>query len=238
LILYVNGDSHSAGAEAVNSHAFANDDINYRHLGRAPHPDNLKSSYGYLLAQKLGMDFHCDAESAASNNRILRTTREYLNTNTSPDLIVIGWTTWEREEFSHDGVYYQINGAGIARDWPKEVVDYYKKWLDYVNLNSKSQYWHDTIYKFHKELLDKDIPHLFFSAFSTFRHDFIAPVEWNDCYLDPYVNNGCYYNWLQDRGFLPNNQNTFHHGADAHSAWAEHLYYYLTKTKSESIMVK
>jgi len=41
MILYVNGDSHTAGAEAVNSHAFADDDPAYKHLGRLPHPDNL-----------------------------------------------------------------------------------------------------------------------------------------------------------------------------------------------------
>ena len=44
MILYVNGDSHTAGAEAVNPYAFAEDDPNLTHLGRLPHPDNLAVS--------------------------------------------------------------------------------------------------------------------------------------------------------------------------------------------------
>ena len=45
MILYVNGDSHTAGAEAVNSHAFAEDDPALYHLGRLPHPENLEVSW-------------------------------------------------------------------------------------------------------------------------------------------------------------------------------------------------
>ena len=41
MILYVNGDSHTAAAEAVNAHAFAEDDPNLGYLHRLPHPDNL-----------------------------------------------------------------------------------------------------------------------------------------------------------------------------------------------------
>ena len=40
MILYVNGDSHAAAAEAVNPHAWAMDDGLFYGLGRMPHPDN------------------------------------------------------------------------------------------------------------------------------------------------------------------------------------------------------
>ena len=69
MILYVNGDSHTAGAEAVNPHAFAEDDGKLFYLGRAPHPDNLAVSWGKLLSLSLSSSFHCDAESASSNAR-------------------------------------------------------------------------------------------------------------------------------------------------------------------------
>jgi hypothetical protein len=98
LILYVNGDSHSAGAEAINSFAFANDDPQYKYLGRVPHPDNLFVSYGNILAKNLSAELYCDAESDSSNDLIIRTTKHYLKNN-RPDLIVIGWSTWEREEW-------------------------------------------------------------------------------------------------------------------------------------------
>ena len=100
MILYVNGDSHTAAAEAVNVHAFAEDDPQYFYLGRAPHPDNLQVSWGKLLSLALQAGFHCAAESASSNNRIIRTTREWLTTikDQGEILIIIQWSTWEREE--------------------------------------------------------------------------------------------------------------------------------------------
>ena len=111
MILYVNGDSHTAAGEAVNDYCFAEDDPHLWAYGRAPHPDNLKVSWGQRLADMIGATLHCDAESASSNTRILRTTRKYLETN-HPDLIVIGWSTWEREEWSHKGNYYQVTASG------------------------------------------------------------------------------------------------------------------------------
>ena len=93
MILYVNGDSHTAGAEAVNPHAFAEDDPNLIHLGRLPHPDNLAVSWGKKLSTLLKMAFYCDAESAASNDRIIRTTKEYINNHPQDvtDLFVISY---------------------------------------------------------------------------------------------------------------------------------------------------
>jgi hypothetical protein len=67
MILYVNGDSHTAAAEAVNQHAFAEDDGQYFYMGRAPHPNNLAVSWGKLLSLSLQVGFKCDAESASSN---------------------------------------------------------------------------------------------------------------------------------------------------------------------------
>ena len=97
MILYVNGDSHSAGAEAVVPYCYAQDDHLYRALGRKPHPDNERASFGCLLANKLNAILHCDAESASSNTRIIRTTRDYIKNEGAPDFILIGWSTWERE---------------------------------------------------------------------------------------------------------------------------------------------
>ena len=97
MILYVNGDSHTAAAEAVNPHAFAEDDGALWNLGRVPHPDNLAVSWGKVLADKLDAEFVCDAESAASNTRIMRTTRQWLLDNPTAYkdvLVIIQWSTW------------------------------------------------------------------------------------------------------------------------------------------------
>ena len=100
MILYVNGDSHTAGAELVNSYAFAHDDPRLIHLGRLPHPENLTYTWGKLLSLSLNAGFHCDAESAACNTRILRTTRKWLKENPNyQKILIIQWSTWEREEW-------------------------------------------------------------------------------------------------------------------------------------------
>ena len=65
MILYVNGDSHTAAAEAVNPHAFAEDDSQYFYMGRAPHPDNIAVSWSRLLADTAKAILKCDAESAS-----------------------------------------------------------------------------------------------------------------------------------------------------------------------------
>jgi len=236
-ILYVNGDSHSAGAEAVNPHCFAEDDTLYSSLGKKPHPSNLQASYGCIVANKLGAILDCDAESAASNDRILRTSIEYLKNN-KPKLIIVGWSTWEREEWLHNGTYYQVTTSGTDT-LPNELKDKYKQWVieyEHVTRERKLLSWHDTIYKFHQDLSNLDIPHLFFNTYSDFSnirkrqittHAIqIIPNEydWNGCYVDPYDQDLTYFYWLKNSGFKTVNPNSYHFGADAHEAWAEFLY--------------
>ncbi len=124
MLLYVNGDSHSAGAEAVNPFCFACDDSKYRNLGRKPHPDNLAVSYGNIISNSIRSTLICDAESASSNTRIIRTTRDFLLHN-RPDLIIVGWATWEREEWYHNGTHYQVTAGGTDLV-PNELLDQYK----------------------------------------------------------------------------------------------------------------
>ena len=63
MILYVNGDSHAAAAEAVNPHAWAQDDGLFYGLGRMPHPDNERASFGCELANWLKAILYLDAQA-------------------------------------------------------------------------------------------------------------------------------------------------------------------------------
>jgi hypothetical protein len=229
LILYVNGDSHSAGAEAVNSFAFANDDPQHKYLGRVPHPDNLFVSYGNILAKNLSAELYCDAESASSNDRIIRTTKHYLKNN-RPDLIVIGWSTWEREEWLYEGQYWQINAGGVGNDWPDAIKQQYKHWVNNIDHQQKKREAEEKIWALHQELAG--IPHLFFNSYSAL--EFTKHLEWGHNYLYPYNNNYTYYNWLSDQGCHTINTGNYHYGPDAHLIWANHL----TKIIKESIMIK
>jgi hypothetical protein len=224
MILYVNGDSNSAGAEAVNSYCFAEDDPLYWGLGRQPHPNNLRVSYGCELANMMYAILHCDAESASSNDRIIRTTHDYLKQNQKPDLIIIGWATWEREEWWHEPTqrYWQVNAGGIGEDWPNDIKDRYKSYITNLDIAQSITRAIDNIWALHTELDNQNIKHLFFNCFEPLSG--IPKADWDGCYLEPYNPKLTYYNWLIEKGFKTVNPNSYHFGPDAHYAWAEFLY--------------
>ena len=66
-MIYVNGDSHSAGAELVSDYSFAADDRKYIAWGSRAHPEAIPHTYGYKIAQALNQSFFLEAESASSN---------------------------------------------------------------------------------------------------------------------------------------------------------------------------
>lgn len=222
--LYVNGDSHSAGAEAVNTYCFAEDDGQYLHLGRKPHPDNLKVSYGQKLAEYVGADFICHAESGSSNHRILRTTYDYLLAN-NPDLVIIGWATWEREEVVIDEVAYQF-GAGLQLDcWPpipEHVKQRYKEWvIDRHNVNQYCEQAQNDIWQLHQHLKHLKIPHLFFNTYSSLSVK--EHLDWGNSYHQPYQHDQSYFKLLKAWGYSTVATNSYHYGVDAHQAWADFL---------------
>lgn len=226
MILYVNGDSHSAGAEAVNAHAFACDDPLYWALGRQPHPDNERASYGCQLANMMHAVLHCDAESASSNHRIIRTTWEYLDTQ-SPDFVVIGWSTWERKEFYDKAtdLNWQVNAGGVGEDWPAWLKDLYPQYVREIDWPYEMHSAHLKIHQFHVDLASRGIRHLFFNTYNHFDELHTGQkFDWNNCYVDPYNPTGTYYAWCIQNGFKPVRPDSYHFGPDAHAAWAEFLY--------------
>jgi hypothetical protein len=232
MILYVNGDSHTAGAEAVNAHTFAEDDPNLYHLGRLPHPDNLTVSWGKKLSTLLKMAFFCDAEGAASNDRIIRTTKKYINNYTRDYnnlFVIIGWSTWEREEWLIDDVYYQINASGTDIV-PESHKKKYKEYVLNVNWRHKTNQAHIDIINLHKWLDGKGIKHIFFNGNNTFstiqsKHDF------NTSYVEPYNKKFSYNNYLMDNGIFTVSHSSYHYGEDGHTKWANYMLKYIIKNK-------
>lgn len=218
MILYVNGDSHTAAAEAVNNHAFAEDDGDLWPSGREPHPDNLAVSWGKKLADLLGYEFVCNAESASSNDRIMRTTKQYLQNNSKPDLMILQWSTWEREEWLIDGTYYQVNASGID-NVPESHQQAYKEYIASIDWVAKTLEAHLKIWNFHLYLKACKVPHLFFNGNNTFG-DVINRVNWDDCYIEPYESS--FDHKLRDK--FKKSLNSYHYGPDAHTHWAEYLH--------------
>lgn len=227
MILYANGCSHTAAAEAVVPDVFAVDD-GKNGIDRRPHPTNLEASWCSHVARFLSAELICEAESGGSNPRILRTTREWVKNN--PDkladtLIILQWTTWEREEWLHNGLWYQVNASGL--DWvPEELRQRYKEYIVGVDWNIKTQQAHQAAWELHQELLDKKIRHLFFSGHSTFS-DIQNRFDWGRYYIDPYVQKSSYHNWLIDNGGAYANAQSYHFDAKSHRLWAEHVLQYI-----------
>jgi len=228
--LYVSGDSHTAAAEAVNLCAFAEDDPALFHLGRMPHPANLAVSWGKLLSITLKAGFHCGAERASSNQRIVRTTRDWLKQNRNQDaLIVIQWSTWEREEWLHNGIYYQVNASGIDHV-PEELALRYKEFVAGVDWKKSTEMWHEQIWQFHQELKEQKMPHIFFNGNTSFK-DIKAQYDWGVNYIDPYSDHGTYNSVLLKNGYQTVAPDSYHFGKEAHSFWANYVLQYIVRNK-------
>lgn len=232
MILYVNGDSHTAAAEAVNAHAFAEDDGLLAHLGRLPHPDNLAVSWGRVLANATKGIFVCDAESAASNDRILRTTRAWLDSHQSDwyrTTVMIQWSTWEREEWLHNDVYYQVNASGQDMV-PQELQEKYRNYVIGVDWQFKTEQAHEKIWNFHQELEEKKIPHVFFNGNSDFSH-IKKQHDWGHSYIGPYDPDQTFSAILSQKGHQTVTPNSYHFGKSAHSFWAHFMLQYCIANK-------
>lgn len=231
--LYVNGDSHAAAAEAVNTHAFAEDDQQYFYLGRAPHPDNKRVSWSRSAADMLKAHLHLDAESASSNQRIIRTTREWLSEQSSFNdvLVIIQWSTWERQEWLINGTYYQVNASGID-DVPASHQEQYKEFVRGVDWQQCTERAHNEIWQFHSELEQQNIKHVFFNGNNSFES--IAEAErqeWGKSYIGPYDSAQTFDAVLQQNGFDTVSPISYHYGKESHSFFARYMLQYIIKNK-------
>jgi hypothetical protein len=232
MILYVNGDSHAAAAEAVNAHAFAEDDPGLFYLGRVPHPANMAVSWARLLADTFKSTLHCDAESASSNQRILRTTRHWINRHANDwhrTLVVISWSTWEREEWLIDGRYYQVTASGID-DVPPEHHQRYKEFVSNVDWQRVTEQSHNHIWQLHQELDAKQIKHVFFNGNNHFE-SIQDRKEWGTSYIAPYDPKSTYSAILTAHGYQTVSPQSWHFGKDAHSFWKQFLLQYCMQNK-------
>jgi hypothetical protein len=231
MILYVNGDSHTAAAEAVNPHAFAEDDGQYFYMGRAPHPNNLQASWGKLLSLALQSALKCDAETASSNTRILRTTREWLaNQPGNQDiLVIIQWSTWEREEWLHKNIYYQVGASGTD-SVPQELQEKYRNFVIGTDWQLKTEQAHDEIWAFHTELSKQNIRHIFFNGNNDFSK-ITEQKDWGSNYIGPYNPKMTYNALIQAQGIQTVAPNSWHFGKDGHSFFHRFMLQYIITNK-------
>ena len=199
-MIYVNGDSHSAGADIIPGVCFAKDDPRYLAYGRRAHPEAVLQTYGYHVAKSFNQGFFCEAESGSSNDRILRITKQYIeDTEDKKNIgyIIIGWASWEREEWEYGEDYLQVTASGTD-SVPESMEEEYREWVlrqTPEELQRKELKWNQLISAFSYELTEQDIKHIFFHTQE-------------------------YTEYLLRQGFATTNN---HFGEDGHRAWASHL---------------
>ena len=231
LTLYVNGDSHAAAAECVNPYSWAVDDAMYWGLGQRPHPDNARVSFGCELANHLNAILELAAQAGGSNQRIIRTTRNWLaqQDSVADIFVVIQWSTWERQEWFYAGEWWQVNASGVDHV-PAELQDQYREFVVGVDWTAATHAAHDAVWKFHQELTTQNVRHLFFngnSHFGNIQHQH----NWGDSYIAPYDPAQTYTSVLKNNGFATVSPESWHFGPDAHCFWAEYLLQYITENK-------
>jgi hypothetical protein len=212
MILFVNGDSHSLGAMK---------------------PGSTGASFVDLVSQHLDCDVHNLSEAASSAQRILRTTKNYIATASADQLFVlIGWGTWEREEWEHEGKFYNVMPLWY-KHLPDALQQRYHVWaagLEPDHVDAKSRQIHEEIFDLHTWLQQQNIPHLFFNCMYNFFG--IQPdqkKDWNNCYIGPYDNDASFYWYLTQKGY--DSDKWYHFGPDGHRAWADCLISYIQEHK-------
>lgn len=231
MILYVNGCSHTAAAEAVVPACFAIDD-GRNGIDRRPHPKNLAASWCSHVAQNLGAQLVCDAESGGSNARIVRTTKSWVDKNTDKldqTFVIIQWTTWEREEWYFNDTWFQVNASGT--DWVPEVLKTrYRDFIANIDWKLCTDKAHLMTWQLHQWLVQKSVKHLFFSGHSTFS-DIQNQFDWGLSYMHPYQRDQSYHNWLLANGGCYANPQSYHFDAASHRLWAEHVLQYINRNQ-------
>lgn len=215
MIMYVNGDSHTLGVGITKEQTFA-----------------------HRVAQHFGFEYINDAKGGGSNDRILRLTNSYLDNN-RPDFLLIGWSSWEREEWLHEGQYYNVNSSGHD-SLPPGLQQRYKEWMiagqsKNEDIQDKMRGQHTRIFQLHQRLQNNNIPHLFFNCvLSMWLIE--NQQDWGVNYTEPYSdrrsnrNQSCMHEYLAGKGFIPHLYGN-HHEAEPNRVWADYLINYITEHK-------
>jgi hypothetical protein len=220
--LYVNGDSHS-------QHCY-------------PAHTKLPTATE-LLADRLGLEYQNQALAGGSNQRIIRTTLEYLpKLDPAETVIVIGWSSFERTEWYYREQWHQICGQAAYNIDP-ELKLLWKNHITKWNLNvdkerfCRMQEQHQAIWCFHVLLTNLGYQHLFYQGCDTFFFDMCpeqngpyqllwAPETWAH---NPYVTitgqtrYGENFSQYVSANGCKHADEWAHYGQDAQQVWADYL---------------
>jgi hypothetical protein len=179
-------------------------------------------SFVDTVAEHFNYKIHNDSVGASSATRIIRTTKEYFDNNIKEDtFVLIGWGTWEREEWEYLNTHYNVM-VGWYKHLPLELQERYKQWeleQDYDMLVQKSIKVHKDIHDFHIWLQQQNIPHVFFNCMYDFQGvSYEQQCNWTKCYIAPYDGAQSYVWYMKNKNY--EHDKWYHFAQEAHTEWA------------------
>ncbi len=192
-----------------------------------------KNCWSGVLADLIGCEVHNDAVPGCSNQRIIRTSLDWIAANKDKELfVVIGWTgltrieLWSEEYRIHKQhlINFNLNYSNQER---KFFEQYWRdSYNDYANLDS---FLHQVI-MFQGFLQANNIPFVFFDALPTVNNTALDMNGFNHLenlidkkrYFQYNMINGCFYTWSILNKYEQGARN--HPLEEAHENWAKILY--------------
>ena len=190
------------------------------------------SNFGTILMNRLGLDFECHAKYGASNDRIIRKTNEWIESQSGDKLTVfIGWSTWEREEWEHNGEFFDVDNFSLNSS-PKSQINKYEKWLEQSSkqehMDTKACEWEEKIHIFIDSLLSRNINFLMWNSYIPLEHG--SNTIKSKHFINPYDSDSTLY-WYLKRvmGHQPMVDDPYHFDDVGHRLWADFLFKYITE---------
>ena len=236
MLLLANGCSHTAGAE-----------IEYELQGYC-----YEKAYSKYCAENLGWQYENIAASGASQERIIRTTIDWIGKNykiykNKEIFVVIMWSGPSRIEFYDDRKhkYVQVvpnNDVVYKKQFTNTQYVYYKSYVAVQNRHAQMIKWYNNVILMQNYLSNLGINYLFLNATETLP---VSTSRNSDQFLYlaaqinykkyPWANiqENSYFNILKKRGF----KSPLHAPAGGHLGEDAHKYYgeYLAKYIKENL---
>ena len=129
MILYINGDGHSAAAMLSSPYIAAEDDADLWYMGRTPHPANLHRSFGAYIASVLKARLIVEADAANTNMDVIRQTKQFVQNNPVAEQVIaiIGMPEYLQDQFVEFGEYLRQQNVKHILYPSKDYVDWLTK---------------------------------------------------------------------------------------------------------------
>jgi hypothetical protein len=173
---------------------------------------SLDLAWPHCLGKLTNLPVTNIAIGGGSNDRIFRTLKESL-VESSPDLVVVGWTSNDRNELFHqDGIYVRATPTHCLPECEDKAIDVsalHQNWVKF-NFNQWINYrnWIYNVLFLQDYLTKSKIPFLFFTAFG-------------DNYIHQFLNKTHSSLLLADQSYQWRDRQKYEPCKDIHNQWKE-----------------